>query len=98
MPLAQGSCAVAASSRENRSNNMSTLWMLINMADEEKVNAKNLVQTIVQHLALWESINLILTATDQEQLTYTVLIVSAEIPNRDGSIYLSSFHRQLPNY
>ena len=28
MSLAQGSCAVAASSWENRSNNMSTLWCL----------------------------------------------------------------------
>ena len=41
MSLAQGSCAVAASSRENRSNNMSTA----------EGNVKNLVQTIVQHLA-----------------------------------------------
>ena len=68
------------------------------MAAERNVNAKNLVQTIVQHLALRETINLILTATNQEQLTYSVLIVSAEIPDHDGSIYSSSFYRQLPNY
>ena len=43
MSLAQGSCAVAASSRENRSNNMS--------AAKGNVNVKNLVQSIVQHLA-----------------------------------------------
>ena len=123
MSLAQGSCAVAASSR---SNNMSTA--------EGNVNVKNLVQTIVQHLAFRETINSILTTTNQEQLpfndqcshhietsqlicsanqqtgfymmgtlvvkrlTYIVLIVSAEIPKREGSIYPSSFYRQLPNY
>ena len=90
MSLAQGSCAVAASSRENRSNNMSTA--------EGNVNVKNLVQTIVQHLAFGETIKSILTATNQEQLTYIVLIVSAEIPEREGIIYTSSFYRQLSNY
>ena len=34
MLLAQGSCAVATSSRGNRSYNMSTLSMFINMAAE----------------------------------------------------------------
>ena len=60
--------------------------MLINMAAEGNVNVKNLAQTIFQHLAFRETINLILTATKQEQLTYVVLIVSAEIPEREGSI------------
>ena len=41
--------------------------MLINMAAEGNVNVKNLVQTIVQHLAFQETINSILTATNQEQ-------------------------------
>ena len=93
MSLAQGSCAVAASSRENRSNNMSTLWSLINMmwcllnmAAEGNINVKNLAQTMVQHLAFWESINSILTATNQEQLTYIVPVVSTEIPEREGSV------------
>ena len=45
------------------------------MAAEVKINIKNLVQTIVQHLAFRETINSILTATIQEQVTYIVLIV-----------------------
>ena len=49
--------------------------MLINMAAEGKVNIKNIVQTIVQHLAFRETINSILMVTNQEQLTNTVLIV-----------------------
>ena len=49
--------------------------MLINMAAEGNVSVKNLVQTIVQHLVFGETINSILTATNQEQLTYIVLIV-----------------------
>ena len=65
MSLAQGSCAVVASSQENRSNNRSTL---INMAAEGNVNVKNLVQTLVQDLAFRETIKLILTATNQEKL------------------------------
>ena len=60
--------------------------MLINMATEGNVIVKNLVQTIVQHLAFRETINSILTATNQVQLTYIVLIVSAEVPERDGGI------------
>ena len=60
--------------------------MLLNMAAKGNVNLKNLAQTIVQHLAFQETINSILTATNPEQLTYTVLIVSAEIPEREGSI------------
>ena len=47
--------------------------MLINMAAEG--NVKNIVQTIVQHLAFRETINSILTVTNQEQLTNIVLIV-----------------------
>ena len=72
--------------------------MLINMAAEGNVNVKNLAQTIVQHLAFRETINSNLTAINQEQLTYIVLIAEAEIPEREGSIYTSSFYRQLPNY
>ena len=49
MSLAQGSCAVAASSQENRANNKSTA--------EGNVNVENLVQTIFQHLAFRETIN-----------------------------------------
>ena len=49
--------------------------MLINMAAEGNVNVKNLVQTIVRHQAFRETINSILTATNQEQLTYIDLIV-----------------------
>ena len=56
------------------------------MAAEGNVNVKNLAQTIVQHLAFRETINSILTATNQEQLTYIVLIVSTETPEREGSI------------
>ena len=72
--------------------------MLINMATEGNVNVKNLVQTIAQHLAFGETINSILTTTNEEQLIYIVLIVSTEIAEREGSIYPSSFYRQLPNY
>ena len=54
MSLAQGSCTVAASLRENHSNNMSTA----------EGNVKNLVQTIVQHLAFQETISSILTTTN----------------------------------
>ena len=72
--------------------------MLMNMAVEGDVNVKNLVQTIVQHLAFQETINLILMTTNQEQLTYFVSIVSAEISEREGSIYRCSFYRQLSNY
>ena len=48
--------------------------MLINMAAEGKVNVKNM-QTIFQHLAFRETINSILTVTNQEQLINVVLIV-----------------------
>ena len=72
--------------------------MFRNMAAEGNANVKNLVQTIVQHLVLRETIISILTATSQEQLTYIVLIVSAEVPEREGTIYPSNFYRQLPNY
>ena len=72
--------------------------MLINMAAEGNVNVKNLEQTIVQHLAFRETINSILTATNQEQLTYIALIVSTEIPKRERSTYSCSLYRQLPNY
>ena len=71
--------------------------MLINMAAKGNVSVKNLVQTIVQHLAFRETNNSILTATNQEQSTYIVLIVSTEISECEGSIYTSSFYGQLPN-
>ena len=43
-------------------------------------------------------INSILTATNQEQLTYIALTVSAEIQEREGSIYRSKFYNQRHNY
>ena len=49
--------------------------MLINIAAEGNVNVKNIVQTIAQHVAFEETINSILTVTNQEQLTYIALIV-----------------------
>ena len=49
--------------------------MLVNMVAEGNVNVKNLVQTIVQHLAFRETINSILKATNQGQLSFIVLIV-----------------------
>ena len=49
---------------------MTTLQMLINMAAEGNVNVNNLVQTIVQHPAFRETINSILTATNQENGAY----------------------------
>ena len=57
MSLAQVSCKVATSLREDRSNNMNTLSMLINMAAERNVIVNNLAQTIIQHAAFRESIN-----------------------------------------
>ena len=45
-------CAAAADSwRENHSNNMSPLQMLINMAVVRNANDNNLLQTIAQHKA-----------------------------------------------
>ena len=61
-------------------------------------NVKNLLETIVQHLAFRETNNSILTATYQVQPTYIVLIVSAEILEREGTIYPYTFYEQLPNY
>ena len=61
--------------------------MLNNIAAEGNVSGKNLVQTIVEHLTFREKFNQILMATNQEQLTYIALIVSAEIPEREGSLY-----------
>ena len=40
--------------------------ILINIIAEGNVNVKNLVQTIVQYLALRETVNSILTAANQE--------------------------------
>ena len=60
--------------------------MLVNMAAERNANVKNLAQTLFQHLAFRETINSILAATNQEQLTYIVLIVLAEISEREGII------------
>ena len=61
--------------------------MLNNIAAQGNVSGKNLVETIVEHRTFREKFNQILTATNQEQLTYIALIVSAEIPEREGSIY-----------
>ena len=73
--------------------------MLRNMAAENvNVNIKNLAETIFQHLAFGETINSILTATNQEQLIYILLTVSAEILEREGSISIQLLYRQLPNY
>ena len=73
--------------------------MLRNMAAENvNVNIKNLAETIFQHLAFGETINSILTATNQEQLIYILLTVSAEILEREGSISIQILYRQLPNY
>ena len=69
--------------------------MLINMAAEGNVNVKNLAQTKV---LFGQTINSILMATTQEQLTCIVLIVSAEIPEREGSICPSHFYTQLLKY
>ena len=60
--------------------------MLLNMAAEGNVNVKNLAQTIVQHLAFRETINSILAATNQEQLTYILPIVSTKTLECEGSI------------
>ena len=68
------------------------------MAAEGKVNVRKLVQPITHHLAFRKRINSILTATNQEQLTYIVLTISAEIQEREGSIYPSSFYNQRLNY
>ena len=54
------------------------------MAAEGKVNARKLVQTIAHHLAFRKRINSILTATNQEQLTYIVLTVSGWNPGAQG--------------
>ena len=51
--------------------------MLINMAADGNINVNNLVQTIVRHPAFLETLNSILTATNQEQLTNIALIASA---------------------
>ena len=72
--------------------------MLINMAAEGNVDINNLVQTIVGHPAFRETINSILKATNQEQSTNIVLIASAEIAEREGSISPSSFYGYLPDY
>ena len=64
----------------------------------KNVNVRNLPQTTAQHLAFSEMINSMLTATNQEQLTYIALTVSAEIQEREGSIYRSNFYNQRPNY
>ena len=53
--------------------------MLINLTDEGNVNVNNFVQTKVQDPAFQETINSILTATNQEQSTNIALITSTEI-------------------
>ena len=51
--------------------------------------------SIIQHPAFRETINSILTATNQEQSTNIVLIASAKIRKRTGSISSSSIYGQL---
>ena len=65
--------------------------MLINMAAEGNISVKHFVQTIARHPATREMIKSILMGTNQEQLTYTVLTVSAEILEHEGSTYPSNF-------
>ena len=91
MPLVQGGCAVATSLWENHLNNMSMLYMLMNMAAERNVNVNNLVLNIAQHPVLCATVSSILTAT-------IMLIASAKILECKGSITPSSFHGQLPDY
>ena len=52
MPLVQGGCVVATFLWENHLNNMSMLYMLMNMAAKRNVNVNNLVLNIVQHPVL----------------------------------------------
>ena len=47
------------------------------MAAEGNVSGKNLVQTIVEHLTFRERFNQILTAINQEQLTYIAFILQS---------------------
>ena len=49
---------------------------------------RDLAQTLVQHLAFRETIDSSMVATNQEQLTYMLPIVSAEISQREGSIFI----------
>ena len=55
MPLVQGGCVVATFLWENHLNNMSMLYMLMNMAAKRNVNVNNLVLNIVQHPVLWDT-------------------------------------------
>ena len=64
--------------------NMDTFY-----AVEGDVNFNNLVQTVVQHSAFWETINSILTATNQEQSTNTVNAKTIQI-NRTNSTNILS--------
>ena len=79
MSVVQGGCALATSLPEDRSNNTTTLQMFISMAAEGKVNANNLVQTIVQHPAFRETINSIFTATYQEQSQWLLQLKSRNV-------------------
>ena len=58
-------------------------------AVEGDVNFNNLVQTIVQHSAFWETINSILTAANQERSTNTVNAETIQI-NRTSSTNILS--------
>ena len=91
MSLAQSGCVVADSSWENRSNNMSTAEGSVRIA-----NVKNLVQTIVQHLAFWETINLILTTTNQKQLTCIARTASAKVRSLSGVSIHPAFKANCP--
>ena len=59
-------------------------------------NVKNLLETAVQHLAFRETNNSILTATYQVPPTYIVLIVSAEILEREGPSIHPPFTGNFP--
>ena len=62
------------------------------MAAKGNISVNNLIQTIVQDQAFWETINSILTATNQEQSPNIVLIASYEIWECEGSISSCGFY------
>ena len=51
----------------------------MNMAAKGNISINNLAQTAVQHPAFQEMINSILTATNQDQSTNTILIALVKI-------------------
>ena len=66
------------------------------MAVEGNDIVKNLAQTVVQQLVFRETINSILTAANQEQLTYIVPIVSTETSEREGSTSIQHLQATAP--